>query len=161
LVAPDLVLTAFHVVAERSATGITVYPGQITLTFLTHATEATVLDGRADAQADWILLRCQTPPADIRPIPLADRGEDGAQWETYGFPEANPRDGMVQTGLIKNAVGTFDGVPAYQLFSDEAAAGTGAPVKGLSGAPVLVEGTIVGLLRSSLMRDGQNVAGTL
>jgi len=62
LVAPDLVLTAFHVVADRGAPGVSLYPGQITLTFPTHATPATVVDGLADPRTDWILLRCACKP---------------------------------------------------------------------------------------------------
>lgn len=161
LVAPDLVLTAFHVVADRAAAGLVLYPGRITLTFPTHTTEATVVPDRWDPRSDWILLRCAVPPPAVRPIPLADNAVDAMEWETYGFPDANPRDGMVQIGSIENAFGSFEGMHAYQLFSRQAAAGSGAPVKGLSGGPVMVDGAIVGLLRSSLMREGQNVAGTL
>jgi hypothetical protein len=140
---------------------MSLYPGRIALTFPTHATDATVVDGRSDPLSDWILLRCVIPPPHVQPIPLADRVEDGASWETFGFPDANPRDGMVHIGTVDNASATFEGVPAHQLFSRQAAAGTGAPVKGLSGGPVIVDGAIVGLLRSSLMREGQSVAGTL
>lgn len=161
LVAPDLVLTAVHVVADRSAATLTLLPGRITLTFPTHTTEATVVDGLVDPHADWVLLRCATPPASVRPIPLADTVEDGALWETYGFPDANPRDGLAQIGTVTNATGTFEGVTAFQLFSDQAAGGSGAPVKGASGGPVIVGGAVVGLLRASLMKEGLNVAGTL
>ena len=161
LVAPDLVLTAVHVVADRSAPTLTLLPGQIALTFPTHTTEATVVEGHADPRADWILLRCTTPPPNVRPIPLADSVDDGAAWETYGFPDANPRDGLAQIGTVTNAAGSFEGIAAYQLYSDQAAGGSGAPVKGASGGPVIVDGAIVGLLRASLMKEGLNVAGTL
>ena len=161
LVAPDLVLTAVHVVADRSAATLTLLPGRITLTFPTHTTEATVVDGLVDPHADWVLLRCATPPASVRPIPLADSVADGAAWETFGFPDANPRDGLAQIGTVTNAAGNFEGIAAFQLFSDQAAGGGGAPVKGASGGPVIVDGAVVALLRASLMRDGLNVAGTL
>ena len=116
--AHDLVLTAFHVVADRNASSGPVPAGRIALTFPTHTTDATVVDvdRRADPRADWILLRCQTPPTDVRPIPLTDRVEGGASWETYGFPDANPRDGMVQSGRVKNASGDFDGVGRISCF---------------------------------------------
>ena len=149
LVAPDLVLTALHVVGDRSAPTLTLLPGTIALTFPTHSTEATVVDGRVDARADWILLRCAVPPPNVRPIPLSDSVEDGAAWETYGFPDANPRDGLAQIGTVTHASGTFEGISAYQLFSDQASSGSGAPVKGASGGPVIVGGAIVGLLRAS------------
>ena len=44
LVAPDLVLTAMHVVADRNAPTLTLIPGRIVLTFPTHSTDATVVD---------------------------------------------------------------------------------------------------------------------
>lgn len=160
LVTSDLVLTAMHVVADRSSPTLALYPGTITLAFPGHVSEAHVVDRGWNPNADWILLRCVTPPP-YAPMPLADTVADGAGWETYGFPDANPRDGMVQIGTIDNASGIFEGVHAFQLFSNQAAAGAGAPVKGLSGGPVVVDGALVGVLRSSLMRDGVNVAGTL
>lgn len=160
LVTADLVLTAMHVVADRTAAALSLYPGAITLAFPGFVTEAQVVDRGWNPNADWILLRCVTPPP-IPPLPLADSVSDGAQWETYGFPDANPRDGMVQIGTVDNATGSFENVHAFQLFSNQASAGSGAPVKGLSGGPVIVDGAMVAVLRSSLMRDGLNVAGTL
>ena len=160
LVTSDLVLTAMHVVADRKSPTLSLYPGAITLSFPGHVTEAQVVDRGWNPNADWILLRCVTPPP-FAPLPLADSVVDGDRWETYGFPDANPRDGMVQIGTIDNAAGSFEGVSAFQLFSNQAAAGMGAPVKGLSGGPVVVDGALVAVMRSSLMREGQNVAGTL
>lgn len=160
LITADLVLTAMHVVADRSAASLALYNGTITLDFAGFVTEAHVVDRGWHPNADWILLRCKTPPPRA-PLPLADTVADGAQWETFGFPDANPRDGMVQIGTVDNATGTFESVRALQLFSNQAAAGAGAPVKGLSGGPVIVDGALVAVLRSSLMRDGLNVAGTL
>jgi WD40 repeat protein len=160
LVTADLVLTAMHVVADRSSPTLALYPGTISLAFPGHVTVAHVVDRGWSPNADWILLRCITPPP-CEPMPIADSAADSDTWETYGFPDANPRDGMVQIGTIENAAGVFENVPAYQLYSKQAAAGSGAPVKGLSGGPVIVDGALVAVLRSSLMRDGQNVAGTL
>jgi len=162
LVAPDLVLTAMHVVANRQASPPSLLAGTIVLTFPTHRCEAIVVEGRWDPRSDWALLRCVTPPAGVRPVPLADSVSDGESWETFGFPDANSRDGLAQLGTVENANGTFETVAAYQLFSRQAAAGVGAPVKGLSGGPVIVDGALVAVFRSSLMREGQfNVAGTL
>jgi WD40 repeat protein len=160
LVTADLVLTAMHVVADRSAASLSLYDGTITLAFPNFTTTAQVVDRGWNPNADWILLRCVTPPP-FAPLPLADSVVDGAPWETYGFPDANPRDGMVQIGTVDNASGSFENIHAFQLFSNQAAAGSGAPVKGLSGGPVVVDGALVAVLRSSLMRDGLNVAGTL
>ena len=43
--------------------------------------------------------------------------------------------------------------PALQLFCKEAAAGMGARMHGFSGAPCLVDGKAVGILRSTLVED--------
>ncbi len=39
---------------------------------------------------------------------------------------------MVNTGEVSNHLGRLEGIPVFQLFSREAAAGQGEPVKGLS-----------------------------
>ena len=153
-------LTALHVVADRKQEFLAVYPGEIVLTFPTHSTRAVVHGNYWDRQADWALLRCETSPP-IRPLPMAELREDGVAWETFGFPDANPRDGLATVGEVTNHLGTFEGNPAFQLYSREAAAGQGAPVKDLSGSPVLVQNAVVGLLRFALMKEGQTVAGTV
>ncbi len=161
LVGDCLVLTALHVVANRRSDPPEPIPGTIRLTFPDMETEATIHAEFQDAHQDWVLLICRNkPPA--RPIPMADWHSTGAGFETFGFPDANPRDGMVQTGRIKDHNAELDGTIAFQLFSEEAAAGNGAPAKGLSGAPVLVDDAVVGLLRFALMdQQRQTVAGTL
>lgn len=160
LVSDRLVLTALHVVADRKAMPPAPIPGTIRLTFPGGTTEARVLDEFMDAEGDWVLLECLTPPR-VRPLPLADLNERDVNFVTYGFPDAQPTDGMVQSGRIENFNGQIFGVDAIQLFSDQAAAGNGAPVKGLSGAPLIVENALAGVIRVSLMQDQRNVAGTL
>jgi TolB-like protein/tetratricopeptide (TPR) repeat protein len=160
LVGPGLVLTALHVVADRRANPPARYPGKITLTFPDHQTEAEIHETFMDPGADWVLLKCAQPPT-IEPVALGRLKQSGIDWETYGFPDANPRDGMVQTGRVEAWDGLLEGSTALQLFSEEAAAGNGAPVKGLSGAPVFVGTWLVGHMRFALMQDGRTVAGTL
>ncbi len=160
LVAEGIVLTALHVVADRNQPALAPYPGEILLTFPGGAVKAAIDGENWDRRADWVLLRCASAP-DARPIPQAELNDDGGTWETYGFPDANPRDGMANIGEVSNHLGTLDGNPVFQLFSREAAAGQGAPVKGLSGSPVIVQNAVVGLLRFALMKDGQTVAGTV
>jgi len=160
LVADGLVLTALHVVADRTQQSLAPYPGEIVLTFPGTSVKAVIHENYWDRLADWTLLRCDPQP-DIRPVPLAELHEDGAAWETYGFPDANPRDGMANIGEVSNCLGTLEGNPVFQLFSREAAAGQGAPVKGLSGSPVIVQNAVVGLLRFALMKEGLTVAGTV
>jgi WD40 repeat protein len=161
LVGDGLVLTALHVVADRKQESLAPYPGEIVLTFPNHSTKAVVHENYWDRLADWALLRCETtPPA--RPLPLAELRQDGLPWETYGFPDANPRDGLVNVGEVSNSLGKLEGMPVFQLYSREAAAGQGEPVKGLSGSPVLIQNAVVGLLRFALMtKEQQTVAGTV
>jgi hypothetical protein len=161
LVADDKVLTALHVVANRKSNPLQPIAGQIKLSFPDHETLAKIATELFDAKEDWVLLDCQRPPP-VQPMPLGVRHDSGSLFETFGFPDANPRDGMVQTGTIEDDGANLDGIPAYQLFSRQAAAGNGSPAKGLSGAPVIIDGAVVGLLRFALMdQQRQTVAGTL
>ena len=160
LVTDRLVLTALHVVADRAQQPATPLPGTIHLTFPSGNCDAVILNDYMDAQADWVLLECQAPPR-VRPVPLGELTETDSAFITYGFPDAEPVDGMVLSGSVSNSAGEIFGVGAIQLFSQEAAAGDGAPVKGLSGAPLIVDRSLVGVIRVSLMKDAKNVAGTL
>ena len=160
LVTDRLVLTALHVVADRSQTPPVLYPGTIRLTFPGGVTDARIHRDFMDATADWVLLECLTPPR-TRPLPLAEPKPGDVNFVTYGFPDAQPLDGMVQSGRVENIGGEIFGVSAIQLYSDQAAAGDGAPIKGLSGAPLLIENALAGVIRVSLMQDKRNVAGTL
>jgi hypothetical protein len=160
LVTDRLVLTALHVVADRTAQPPAPLPGTIRVTFPTGSCDALVLRDYMDAHADWALVECQAPPR-VRPMPLGEVTSTDSAFTSFGFPDAEPVDGMVHTGTIENAQGEIFGVGAIQLFSKQAAAGTGEPVKGLSGAPVIVDGALIGVLRVSLMKEQQNVAGTL
>ncbi|QRN99523.1 serine protease [Archangium violaceum] len=155
----DLVLTALHVVAERGQGAPHLRLPVIALEFPNGATVEGQLE-RFDVEHDWAVLRCSRPPG-ASPLPLAEVKASGVRFETFGFPEAQPLDGMVVSGEVRNHLARFYGVSALQLFSVEAGASTGMPVRGLSGAPCLIDGAIHGVLRSSLLSDGRNVAGTL
>jgi len=159
LISEGLVLTASHVIFDKSKQPPALYSGVIQLTFPNHATKATLYQDHWDARDDWAILRCEQAPP-LTPIPLADLQKSGDCWETYGFPDANPR-GMAFVGTVTNHNGELDGQRAFQLFSQEAAAAQGAPVKGLSGGPVIIGGATVGVLRWALMKDSSAVAGTL
>ena len=161
LVGEGLVLTAMHVVANRRADTFEPYRGTITLTFPSHKTDAKIVDKGWDGQSDWIVLKCDTPPKEVTPVSLGDFKRGQAEWETYGFPDANPTDGMKQSGSVEMARSRLQGVTAMQLFSKQAASGDGAPVKGLSGAPVIIQDRVVGVMRFALMKEGKTVAGTL
>ncbi len=149
LVADRLVLTALHVVANRFENPPAAYPGTITLTFPECKVEATLYETYYDPQGDWAILKCEES-VPIQPLPLADLRESGGEFVTYGFPDSQPVDGMIQTGTVENHHGQLNGIHAIQLYSKQAAAGDGAPVKGLSGAPMLMDNAVVGVLRFAL-----------
>ena len=161
LVSDRLVLTALHVVADRK-TG-TPKPGTIRLTFPTHTTEARLHSDHQDGRADWALLECAEAPSDIRPVPLNAVSTSGRSFETFGFPDTQPKDGMVQRGTVEDHNAALNGVAVVQLFSKQAAAGDGAPVKGASGSPVIIDNALVGVLRFALMDKATQAtrAGTL
>ena len=109
-----------------------------------------------------MLLECTTqPPKTIRPLPLAKIERDGDDWETYGFPDANELDGLTVGGTVRNSQGNWRGHQAYQLLCDEAGAGQGLRVHGLSGAPVIIDKAVVGVIRSGLLVDERDEGGTL
>jgi hypothetical protein len=166
VVAEGLALTALHVLGERSRTPFTLY-GDILLTFQNGTASATLHEDFWDLNADWALLKFQMTSAAAAPpvLPLADVPAKDTNWWTFGFPDANP-GGMVFVGQVSDPQADLQGAASLQLFSREAASGKGPPVKGLSGAPVLVgdgqnKVAVVGLLRYALSRDNEAVAGTL
>ena len=163
LVSKTLVATSLHVVAEANTNPPDLIKGTIHLEFPGHDTDATVVENAWDVSADCVLLRCDVPPPDYRPVPLRalDRPID-EKWDTFGFPDAQPIDGIVMAGEVRNHLANLGKYPVLQLYCLECAAGRGAPVKGLSGAPVILGNVAVGLMRFALLdSDEATRAGTL
>ncbi|HRI63136.1 MAG TPA: hypothetical protein PK156_02830, partial [Polyangium sp.] len=165
LITEQLILTALHVVANRSVKPPVFHPGTITLKFPWGTTTATPVTNALNPDLDWVLLECAGPidAHQAQPIPFGDvtANEKDIAWETFGFPDANP-EGMRLVGEVRMLETEWQGQPVLQLYSDEAAAGDGSPVAGLSGAPCIVEDALVGVVRSSLLtKEKRNVAGTL
>ena len=159
LVTPSAALTAFHVVADRAASTVELF-GDIELEFPNARIKASLDPTLWDKEQDWALLRCERSP-EASPLLVGALAMPGARWHSYGFPDARPDEGMVLTGTVEDHRARLGGAPALQLFSRQAAAGRGAPVRGLSGAPVLVGSQVVGHMRYALMRESETVAGTL
>lgn len=167
-----LALTAWHVVAPVAAAPA-VDPAaaalRVRLEFadIGHDTDATLL--AHDDAADWALLRCAQPPT-VPPLRPAAVVADNADWTAYGFPGLVAQ-GLVVHGQVRDAAASQAvRMPALQLFCQEAAAGQGAPLHGLSGSPCVVDDRVVGLLRATpqgSVLDGQGrprpvtVAGTV
>jgi hypothetical protein len=160
LVADDLVATALHVVLDKTSKPPKFFTGVIQLRFPNESITAEILDCAWDDEADCVLLRCLNP-SKSRPLALRELNRSGGSWETYGFPKMQPRDGMVMDGTVKNHAAELDRRPAIQLFCNEVAAGEGGPVNGLSGAPVIMGDSVVGLMRFALKQEGKSAGGTL
>ena len=172
LVAPDMVATALHVVADRKVEPPAFLPGTIHLEFRGHKTAAEVIPNRWNQDADCVLLRCLDPePLAAYPtIPLRELDHSDDLFKTRGYPDAQPIDGMTWAGKVRDYAAQLTNFyatrrsayePVLQLFCEEAGAGTGAPPKGLSGAPIIVGSAAIGLMRFALMQDGRAVAATL
>ena len=77
-----------------------------------------------------------------------------------GFPEARP-DGLWVSGQVRSTLSQVGQSPAIQLFLKKPPP-VGAPLAGLSGAPVWVDGAVAGLLRWATLDDaGNSVAGSV
>ena len=163
LVAPGLVLTALHVVADRFQDPPRLVPeGTIELTFVKAGLKATatVVEGCFDPDEDWVLLRFE---ADIGlvPAPVGTLGEDergpAAEFRTFGFPNENKGPGLAYFGYVADPATRYAGsgagprkpagAPAILLRCDAA---RGDDIAGLSGGPCFVDGALVGLIRSTL-----------
>lgn len=159
-------LTALHVVADRHAEKPQAH-GPIHLHFPGFSVEATLLFG--DRRADFAVLELgqafpdpsESVPLRLLPLTEEDLGKEPVAWLSLGFPDARA-DGLWVAGQVRSTLSHVGPAPAIQLYSDEAAAGRGAPLAGLSGAPVLVDGTVAGLLRwATLDEEGKSVAGSV
>ena len=168
LIADGYALTALHVVADRHSDQ-PVALGPVRLWFPSASVEATLVFH--DRQQDFALLRlassvCDEAGQPVSPLPLSPLCEEDLtagvrSFLSVGFPEARP-DGLWISGEVRSTLSQVGGSPALQLFSDEAAAGQGAPLAGLSGAPVWVDGAVAGLLRWATLDDqGKSVAGSV
>jgi hypothetical protein len=148
LVASDRIVTCGHVVAEVGVGGtVEVFFAGSPLEPAARAATVEVLV----AAEDFALLRLAAPERDIAPLPLGGAVAPGAAWSAFGFP-ALAGTGLVIQGAVRNpGAYTRDGVPALQLYSPDVAAGHGALPQGFSGSPVMVEGRVVGHLRSILV----------
>jgi hypothetical protein len=162
LVSPTHVATAAHVVGERTNGGGFRRFFRIELRFIGHpsfdkyAVSADLEDPHlitdvqvhADTTQDWALLECQIspglPPLEIRLRP-GDTVPPHTAWWSLGFPDTAQRGGKRCGGETRGIV------PGgrLQLFSSEAAAGLGEVANGYSGAPIVCNNTVVGIMSSA------------
>ncbi len=162
LIGDRLVLTALHVVADRTQDPPDWYGGPITLTFdgATESIEAEIEPEQWSRVDDWVLLRCKKDPG-VKPLPIHEfDGDDvGRPWRTYGFPQMKS-DGMTFEGTITALDAPYEEARAIQLRGLQLGDGQGVRADGLSGAPCIVEGAVVGVIRAAPKKDGLVEGGT-
>ncbi|CAL8479376.1 trypsin-like serine protease [Caballeronia sp. S22] len=162
LVSDRLILTAFHVIGNRGETlkgGKPVLFPKASFELSHYAQEATLVEECYDAVDDWAMLSLTSPIPGIRPIPMgelqSDEINDGGRifFKTWGFPRAGKIAGhhIMLEGRIQDACARFQDSLAFQLYSENAAADKGAALNGLSGAPCIVDGAAVGIIRANLV----------
>jgi tetratricopeptide (TPR) repeat protein len=138
------VLTAFHCIGNRATGEIRFQQAVLDLDGALLA--CTYLAG--DPASDCAVLRLAEPlPATARPLLLAERVTAGF-WRATGYPASLADLGAVTvSGSISNLDSELRGVPAVQLYAEQAAAGLA--LGGLSGAPVFAGGGpgVIGLIR--------------
>ncbi len=148
-VSRDLAVTAFHCVGDRRR-GIL----HSTLVQLLFAGGQRIdVDVRpGSAEADFVLLALRQPlPDDLDPLALSANVMVDTPWTATGFPVAvRGTEHTTVGGKVRDPHGRLrGGIPALELFCDEAAAGRPLPLGGLSGAPVVAvpSGEVLGLVR--------------
>jgi formylglycine-generating enzyme required for sulfatase activity len=162
-------LTAFHVVGDRAESGAKgipiLYP---TLWFEPAGVESArfnvrVVADACDAIDDWALLEAEEPISEVTPLPLGAVSQREMQdrqtqrrkleFESWGFPTLARMSGsgIIIAGHVQDRDARYQNAWAYQLFSENAAAALGDPLNGLSGAPCLIDGAAVGIIRSNLI----------
>ncbi|MFO0601608.1 MAG: serine protease [Polyangiales bacterium] len=159
LVSDDgLVLTALHVIADRDECkrkgALVPYRGQITLRFGDPKSDAvwapsgpaTIEPGRYSVEDDWVLLRVPTP-VQAAPLTLARLASSSTKptFTTFGFPGNEAEIGGDYDGTVGS------GAKKMELTSPQILAG--APMGGLSGAPCVVEGRVVGVIVQALLDE--------
>jgi len=139
LVSPDLMATCSHVAGREGAGAKVTFPwGEI---------DATIVS--VHPELDAALLRLSKPVLSD-PLRLRIDRARGVTWESYGFPKINAPHGMMIKGSVINDHATDrEGQSAFQLESHQH-----EWPEGLSGAPVVVGGAVVGHITLKLVEPG-------
>ena len=171
------VLTALHVVGRLDQGRLVLHGPSLRITaavtdgasFRFPVSIPTIDDIKFDETRDWACIQVKGAFSGVVPLPVGElKDEDeGSCWNTYGFPDSCSEEGKATAGTITSVAAILDlggrKVTAIQLFSREAGAGMGGVVHGFSGAPVIVDGRIVGILcgASVNVQTGRSDEGTL
>jgi hypothetical protein len=143
LIASDRVVTCQHVVEAPGVGSPLAFEAQ------DERREAHLVC--TDPVLDCAILSLREP-ATAQPLRLSPVGAFASDtWITYGFPRFKAFRGYVCSGNVRDAKAEDDrGIPSLQLYSDDLAAGLGQPLHGLSGAPVVCGGVVVGHVKKGI-----------
>ena len=149
LVAPTLLLTAYHVVHNAT---------EVLVTFLRPSgpqeTRATV-QKLGNPTDDIAVLHLLDPPSGLESLPLsAVMPRLRTQWETQGFPQTHVLTGRPYQGIVLQR----NDVIAWPLTLKVDGATPQDALMGLSGSPLVVEGQVCGMLR---LQQGEDVGAML
>ncbi|MBO0360828.1 trypsin-like peptidase domain-containing protein [Hymenobacter sp. BT186] len=138
LIAPDMLLTANHVVHDVT---------DLTVTFLLptgeYTTSATV-ELLGSAALDLAILRLPQPFADSTPLPLSSaKPPQQAVWETFGFPSLHLLSGRVYRGQVLQ----YNALAPWPLTLEVNGVSPEYNLEGLSGSPLVVDAKVCGVLR--------------
>jgi hypothetical protein len=158
------VLTALHVIADlqasRSQNQLVPHANQFDLRFGDPRANGQLIPAvgkiagaQFDLKQDWVLFRCEPPPAGVAPLPLAKLIDDGnpIRWSSWGFAGTDPENGTWYQGET-TSIGQND---ILELYSPEAAGGRGGLISGLSGAPLVAGGQVIGLVQTALLEKDE------
>jgi len=163
LIAPKLLVTAFHVVEGADGQAVQV----IGLNFNPNAehedgrpaieTEATLLPAQWSREHDFAIFECAKSP-NAKPLVLTERCRRMRDFLSPGFGGQDP-GGFSVTGSIASLNEPEEtGGPVFGLQLDS---GSGVLVEGHSGAPVIVDGRVVALLRTAYLDEYGGTKGGL
>jgi hypothetical protein len=150
LVTRELVLTALHVVQGATRIELVFEAGRAAA----HTTPATVArTGPGGAEGDWAILSCASPPPETTPLPLDQviPVAGPVTWDTFGYAIYGKPGGNF-TGVVRGAG------PPLDLRCDELDGQPEDRAQGISGAPCVVDGVVIGLIIAGRQVQGA-VAG--
>jgi hypothetical protein len=161
LVTKNLVLTALHVVADKTGRP---FP-RILLRFDTNAeysdggtvfeTKAHIVEGCWSIEHDFVLLECANPPPS-KPLNISDRCRQLDDCFSPGFASQNP-SGFTVIGNISSLNDPING--GDTAIGIQFRFGSGLLMKGHSGAPVFVNERVVALLRTAFLDEKEKTMG--
>ena len=156
-------LSAYHVVADLQCNPPRLRHGRFALKFTESAHDCGAEVVAYDVIEDWVILKCASPPL-VQPIEPAALPPAGVAWQSFGYPDVRPI-GMTINGKVTDpaapdrAPDNTTATKGLALLCEQAAAGQGMREHGFSGAPCLVDGKAVGMLRTAMLATALDGTG--